>query len=74
MAAESEEVDDVLPTVPWPSLNKDALEGVPGEIVTEVASYTEADSAAMLLQLHAVFGACVGPNPHIVWATPITTR
>lgn len=57
---------DDLPvtTVPWPTLEPDALAGAAGHIVSMVAPHTEADPAAVLLQLLAVFGATV-ENPWI---------
>lgn len=58
--------DDTVPTVPWPTLNNAALHGTAGTIVKLVAPHTEADPAAILVQLLAVFGATIGPKPHIV--------
>ncbi len=58
--------DDTVPTVPWPTLNNAALHGTAGTIVNLVAPHTEADPAAILVQLLAVFGATIGPDPHIV--------
>ena len=74
VAAEGEETDEVLPTVPWPTLKDAALHGTAGKIVGAVAPFTEADPAAILLHLLGEFGACVGRNP-ICWrATPSTGR
>ncbi len=53
-------------TVPWPVLNDVALFGALGEIVATVAPHTEADPAAILVQLLGVFGATVGGSPHFV--------
>ncbi|MDT5348320.1 MAG: hypothetical protein QOH91_1607 [Mycobacterium sp.] len=58
--------DETVKTVPWPTLSDAALHGTPGEIVNLVAPHTEADPAAILVQLLAVFGATLGPGPHIV--------
>jgi hypothetical protein len=58
--------DETVRTVPWPTLNNAALHGTAGKIVNLVAPHTEADPAAILVQLLAVFGATVGPEPHFV--------
>jgi Bifunctional DNA primase/polymerase, N-terminal len=60
--------DETVRTVQWPELAPAALHGVPGEIVRAVEQYTEADPAAVLVQLLCMFGAAVGPKPHIVVA------
>jgi len=57
--------DETIRTVPWPVLDDTALHGVVGAIVSDVAAHTEADPAALLVQLLAVFGAMVGRDPHI---------
>jgi len=49
----------------WPAPLKDAAyHGVLGEIVTALAPQTEADPAAMLVQMLAMFGNAVGRTPH----------
>jgi hypothetical protein len=58
--------DETVRTVPWPTLDSTALHGTAGQIVNLVAPHTEADPAAILVQLLAVFGATVGRGPHIV--------
>lgn len=58
--------DETIRTVPWPVLYPLALHGVAGEIVRSVAPHTEADPAALLVQLLATFGAIVGRDPHII--------
>src|SRR5271165_3186889 len=58
--------DETVRTVPWPTLNDAALHGTAGKIVNLAAPHTEADPAAILVQLLAVFGAAVGPEPHFV--------
>lgn len=63
---EDREDDETVKTVPWPTLNDTALHGTAGQIVTMVAPHTEADPAAILLQLLAVFGVTLGSGPHIV--------
>jgi hypothetical protein len=55
-----------VPTVPWPTLNATAMHGTTGKIVNLVAQHTEADPAAILVQLMAQFGAAVGPGPHFI--------
>jgi hypothetical protein len=57
---------ETVRTVPWPTLSDAALHGTAGTIVSLVAPHTEADPAAILVQLLAVFGATLGPGPHIV--------
>lgn len=69
--ADTREEDDhdgdttTLPAIPWPQLDPTALAGRAGQIVQAVAPHTEADPAAILLQLLATFGAIIGPEPHI---------
>jgi Bifunctional DNA primase/polymerase, N-terminal len=58
--------DETVRTVPWPTLNNAALHGIAGKIVNLVAPHTEADSAAVLVQLLAEFGATLGAEPHFV--------
>lgn len=48
-----------------PTLDASALHGLPGRIVKAVSPHTEADPAAILVQLLAGFGACIGSSPHI---------
>ena len=50
----------------WPEpLSEVAYCGLAGEIVREIEPHTEADSAAILLQVLVAFGALVGRGPHI---------
>ena len=58
--------DEAVPTVPWPTLSDTALHGTAGKIINLVAPHTEADPAAMLVQLLAVFGATLGSGPHFI--------
>jgi hypothetical protein len=58
--------DETVKTVPWPTLSDTALHGTAGKIVNLVAPHTEADPAAILVQLLADFGATLGPGPHIM--------
>jgi hypothetical protein len=62
-----------LRTLAWPTLNPDALFGTAGQIVKSVAPHTEADPAALLVQLLAVFGCTVGPGAH-VWVANAEQR
>lgn len=49
----------------WPKpLGNDAFQGLAGEIVKAIEPETEADPAALLLQLLAGFGNLIGPQPH----------
>ncbi|OKH76594.1 hypothetical protein EB72_27730 [Mycobacterium sp. SWH-M1] len=51
--------------VPWPTIDKLAFLGVAGQIVELVTPYTEADPAAVLVQLLTTFGAAVD-GPHVM--------
>lgn len=46
-------------------LFEDSLHGLPGRIVKQVDRYTEADPAAVLLQLLCMFANCIGLSPHL---------
>src|SRR6202035_5314490 len=49
----------------WPApLNPEAFHGLAGEWVRMVEPHTEADPAALLLQLLVSFGSLVGRGPH----------
>ena len=50
-----------------PELQAEAMHGVLGEIVTELAKTTDADPAAMLVQLMTLFGSAVGSEPHSIF-------
>ena len=45
-----------------PKLNAAALHGLPGEFLEIVGPHTEADPAALLVQLLVAFGSCAGRN------------
>lgn len=51
---------------PWPVLADDAYYGLAGEIVRTIEPETEADPAAILLQLLTFFGNAVGREPHFL--------
>ncbi|MBX9625904.1 MAG: bifunctional DNA primase/polymerase, partial [Gemmataceae bacterium] len=48
----------------WPILGPDAFHGLAGEIVRAIEPNTEADRAAVLVQLLALFGNEVGRSPY----------
>ncbi len=49
----------------WPQrLEKEAYYGVAGEIVRAIEPHTEADPAALLIQLLVAFGSAVGRGPY----------
>jgi hypothetical protein len=51
----------------WPvPLAEGAFHGLVGRIVREIEPNTEADPAAILVQLLAAFGNAVGPRPHFL--------
>jgi hypothetical protein len=59
--------ENKLPPAPvgWPRpLDEAALHGLAGDIVRTIEPHTEADPAALLLQLLAAFGNVVGRGPH----------
>lgn len=52
-------------TAPWPEpLAEEALYGLAGDIVREIVPETEADPAALLIQLLAGFGNLIGRSAH----------
>ena len=63
--ADENGVSETLPTAPAVApLAADAFHGIAGMIVQKIAPHTEADPAAMLIQLLVAFGNCVGRGPH----------
>jgi len=54
-----------LSVVPFPSIDTDALQGIPGKIVEAVLPHTEAHPAAILAQVLARFGALIGGGLHV---------
>lgn len=55
------------PSCPWPQpLSNDAYHGLAGEIVHAIEPHTEADPAAMLLQLLTAFGNVIGRHAYFV--------
>jgi hypothetical protein len=49
---------------PWPVLDRRALYGLAGEVVDAITPHSEADPAALLVQLLASFGNAVGRGPY----------
>lgn len=52
------------PSPPWPSLDRAAFHGLAGEILRTIGPHTEADDAAILLQLLVAFGNVIGRTAH----------
>jgi hypothetical protein len=50
----------------WPSLDKAALSGLAGEIVSAIEPHTEADPVALLVHLLAEYSCLIGRWPHVV--------
>jgi phage/plasmid primase-like uncharacterized protein len=49
----------------WPEpLSDNAYHGLAGEIIRTIQPHTESDPAAILIQLLAAFGDCIGNSPH----------
>ncbi|HQT96235.1 MAG TPA: hypothetical protein PK435_16540, partial [Thermoanaerobaculaceae bacterium] len=63
-------------SMPWPEkLSVEAMHGITGAFVREVAPHTEADEAALLVQFLVAAGCALGPGPHMmVGADRHTTR
>lgn len=57
--------DEPISVVAFPVLHPNALQGLPGKIVSAVAPYTEAHPAAVLVQYLARFGATIGRGAHV---------
>lgn len=58
--------DAALQEQSWPEpLGAEAFHGLAGEIVRAVAPQTEADEAALLMQVLVSFGVLVGRGPHV---------
>ncbi len=49
-----------------PVMGDDAFYGPAGEIALEIASTSEADPAALLVDFLVSFGNAVGPSPHVM--------
>lgn len=54
------------PDKPWPVMRPAAYHGLAGELVHRVLPQSEADPDAMLMQVLAVVGHCIGPGPHFM--------
>lgn len=49
----------------WPTIDKAAFYGLPGEVVRTLDPHTEADPAALLANFLVAFGSAVGPGPFV---------
>jgi Protein of unknown function (DUF3987) len=49
---------------PWPTLDRAAMYGISGEVVSTLAPHTEADEVALLLSFLAAVGNIIGGGPH----------
>jgi len=66
-AAPNDDLPDIADEVRrWPSpLGRVAMLGLAGDLVTEVAPYTEADPVALLVHLLAAYGVALNKGPHL---------
>jgi hypothetical protein len=48
----------------WPALDDAAFYGLPGEVVRTIEPHSEADPAALLIQVLTLFGNIIGQAPH----------
>jgi hypothetical protein len=48
----------------WPAIDGAAYHGLPGEVVRIIAPHSEADPVALLIQILALAGNIIGPNPY----------
>ena len=51
-------------TTKFPVIDETAFHGLAGDIVAAITPYSEADSVAILVNILASFGNCVGSGPH----------
>ena len=63
-AQDAPEADSGAPAWPEP-LADEAFHGIAGELVSTIEPETEADPAAILLQVLTAFGSLVGRGPHV---------
>lgn len=55
------------PADTWPApLGEEAYHGIVGDIVRAISPHTEADEAALLVQLLVAAGNCIGRTPHFM--------
>jgi hypothetical protein len=65
IAADREDEDDPAPVSTWPApLSRAAYVGIFGDVVDALAPQTEADPAALLVQLLTMFGNVIGRTAH----------
>lgn len=55
-----------IPPRDWPTLAKDALHGLAGEVLNTIAPNTESDSVAILALFLAAYGNMIGRGAHFV--------
>jgi hypothetical protein len=55
-----------IPPRDWPTLAKDALQGLAGEVVNTIAPNTESDPVAILALFMAAYGNMIGRGAHFV--------
>jgi hypothetical protein len=55
-----------IPPRDWPTLAKDALQGLAGEVVNTIAPNTESDPVAILALFLAAYGNMIGRGAHFV--------
>jgi hypothetical protein len=58
------EKSEIASPVAWPELSEDSLYGIAGKIVRTIDPHTEADRAALLIQILAAFGNAIGRSAH----------
>src|SRR5205823_3685702 len=57
--------DDVAPDEPlWPTLDLAARHGIAGRIVAAIEPHSEADPAALLIDVLTCAGSSIGAGPH----------
>lgn len=67
MTDHTEAANMVPPPPPgWPSLHRDALHGLAGDIVRRLEPHTESDPVALLVDFLTAFGNAVGPGAHML--------
>ncbi len=65
LASTSNEPDQTPTAAQWPEpLGPEAYYGLAGDLVKAIAPHTEADPAALLVQMLAAFGNVAGTGPH----------
>jgi hypothetical protein len=66
-AADDADIDRAIDERPWPDpLAPEAFHGLAGEIIHIIEPHTEADPAALLIQLLVAFGNATGRSAHFI--------